>query len=385
MPSSTPPRRRALAVLTFDPWPVRSGTTRRLDALVRALGEVTDLTVLVAEADVSDVVPDLGTTRVVKVRRDRDKHRSLATAARHSGRLRPVTAALHDRRSVRKAIEAELAVTSPDLVFTHQIGGPELLRGLVAPSRIVLDADTVDPRAFRRIASDTTGLARLPWLLDSVLLSGWLRRLLPTMGAVSVVSRADEELFRRLVPSARLLVVPNGVDVPTSWSPGDPEGALLFVGTMQYPPNRSAVEWMARELLPHLPGEVVDVVGPGAVPSHPQVRARGFVEDLEAVWASACALVVPLRSGGGTRLKVLEAMAHGLPVVSTALGVEGLPVEPGVHFLQAETGQDFATACTRLRRDLPLRARLSAAGRDLSLGFAWERCTRPLVEYACRP
>jgi glycosyltransferase involved in cell wall biosynthesis len=372
-------------VLTFDPWPVRSGTTRRLDALVRALGEVTDLTVLVAEADVSTVVPDLGTTRVLKVRRDRDKRRSLVGVLRHSARLRPVTAAFHDRRVVREAIAREISAAPPDLVFTHQIGGPELLRGLVDLRRVVLDADTVDPRSFRRIASDVSGLARAPWLLDSVLLGRWLRRLLPEVGAVSVVSEADEELYLALAPSARVLVVPNGVDVPDTWTAGRADGRLLFVGTMQYPPNRSAVEWLAREMLPLLPEEVVDVVGPGDVPPHRQVRARGYVEELEAVWAEACALVVPLRAGGGTRLKVLEAMAHGLPVVSTALGVEGLPVEPGVHYLLAETGEQFAAACTRLREDISLREALSTAGRELSLDFAWQRCTAALVEYACRP
>jgi glycosyltransferase involved in cell wall biosynthesis len=196
---------------------------------------------------------------------------------------------------------------------------------------------------------------------------------------VSVVSDRDLVEYPRLAPGARLCLVPNGVDFPPGPSAGSADGPLLFVGAMHYPPNASAVRWLVQELLPELPGAQLLVVGEGVVPDHPRVRATGYVESLDEVWRGASALVVPLRAGGGTRLKVLEAMAHGVPVLSTALGVEGLGAVPGEHYLEAETVEDFAEAARRLATDVALRARLCAAGRSLAERYEWSRCVAPLL------
>jgi len=148
---------------------------------------------------------------------------------------------------------------------------------------------------------------------------------------------------------------------------------------MHYPPNASAVRWLVQELLPQLPGAELLVVGEGVVPDHPRVRATGYVETLDEVWRGACALVVPLRAGGGTRLKVLEAMAYGVPVLSTALGVEGIGAVPGEHYVEAETVEEFAEAARRLATDAELRARLCAGGRSLAERYRWSRCVAPLL------
>jgi glycosyltransferase involved in cell wall biosynthesis len=149
---------------------------------------------------------------------------------------------------------------------------------------------------------------------------------------------------------------------------------------MDYQPNRQAVAWLTSDVLPLLSDARLRVVGAGAVPAHPRVEAAGFVPDVTTEWRRAAALVVPLRAGGGTRLKVLEALAHGLPVVSTAVGVEGLGAVAGEHYLAAETAGDFAEHVASLRDDDALRDRLSERGRELAEGFSWDACLRPLVE-----
>ncbi len=123
------------------------------------------------------------------------------------------------------------------------------------------------------------------------------------------------------------------------------------------------------------------VVGRGDVPAAARVQPVGFVADLGAELERAVAMVVPLKAGGGTRLKVLDAFGAGVPVISTALGVEGLHAEPGRHYVQAETPSEFAAAVRRVVNDPALRKHLAHEAHDLVVnGFSWQRCMEPVVE-----
>jgi glycosyltransferase involved in cell wall biosynthesis len=153
-------------------------------------------------------------------------------------------------------------------------------------------------------------------------------------------------------------LAPNGADAVglAAWAPpatGEPL-RLLFVGTADYWPYELGIAWFVRQALPRLrhDGPVVfDVVG--APPPHP-VRAEGVtyhgrVPDVLPFYERAHALVIPVFQGSGTRLKAVEAAAAGRPVISTALGAEGLPLRPGVEYLRAEDPAGFAAAAARLR------------------------------------
>lgn len=172
-------------------------------------------------------------------------------------------------------------------------------------------------------------------------------------------------------------VVENGTDLPPSVTPVPDPGDLVFVGAMGYPPNRDAVEWWAAEVWPLLPDGTppLTVAGRGAeaalahLAAHPGVRVVGEVADVGPVLERAALVVVPLRHGGGTRLKVLEAFAAGRPVVSTAKGVEGLDV--GDACVVADGAAAFAGAVAGLLADLPQRRRLAAAGRDVAALHDW--------------
>jgi glycosyltransferase involved in cell wall biosynthesis len=177
------------------------------------------------------------------------------------------------------------------------------------------------------------------------------------------VSHAEVQAYRSLGAKA-VELVPNGVDcslfdaLPAGRAEAPPN--LLFLGTMSWGPNAHAASFLAREVLPRVRETVPEaklwIVGRNppadvaALDGHGGVVVTGGVPDVVPYFRDARFLVVPLESGGGTRLKILEAFAAGLPVVSTPVGVEGIDAVPGVH-LSVVDRTDFATTMVRLMKD----------------------------------
>lgn len=172
-------------------------------------------------------------------------------------------------------------------------------------------------------------------------------------------------------------VVPNGADVEHLGAVAEDSqvaGRLLFTGTMSYPPNAQAACWMVEQVLPAIrvrrPDVTLAIVGrdpPAAVRAlaGDGVRVTGRVPDLASHFASAAVVVAPLLSGSGTKLKVLEAMAAGRPVVATTVGAEGIAVRGGEHLRIADSPEDFAAAVVELLDDRSVATRLARAGRAL--------------------
>ncbi|HVF04188.1 MAG TPA: glycosyltransferase [Frankiaceae bacterium] len=187
---------------------------------------------------------------------------------------------------------------------------------------------------------------------------------------VLCVSERDRDL---LGPGAQ--VVPNGTDVPPATTPVPDDGPLLFVGAMDYAPNRLAVEWWAREVWrPALPPLTVAGRAADTLPPLDGVESAGEVESVAPLLDRAALVVVPLHHGGGTRLKVLEAMAANRPVLSTAKGVEGLDVTGAC--VVADEAPAFAAAVRDLLADPARRRALAAAGRAVAERHDW----RPIGE-----
>lgn len=207
------------------------------------------------------------------------------------------------------------------------------------------------------------------------------RRCCRAADRVAAVSEADGQALRRLVPGLRVAVVPNGVDVeaydPDRVQPRDlGPAAIVFTGKMDYRPNVDGVLWFAKRVLPLVLFEVPEahfyVVGQRPHPRlnslqrDPAVTITGFVSQSPPYIAGAAVYVVPMRMGGGTRLKVLEAMALGKAVVSTSLGCEGFPsMRVGEHLRVEEDEADFASAVVALLRDPSQRRALGRTAREL--------------------
>ena len=205
---------------------------------------------------------------------------------------------------------------------------------------------------------------------------------------VVTVTEADRQALNQLYLNGRqppFVVIPICVDTqaihsrPRAATPG-----ILFLGGMHWPPNAEGVRWFAEAILPAIrasePGARLLAVGRQPPPSLRQpavaklIEAPGYVEDAEPYWARSQVFVVPLRAGGGMRVKILDAWAQGLPVVSTTIGAEGLTYRQGESILIADTPADFAQAVVRILRDAGLAARLAAGGRaNVEQHYDWQR------------
>lgn len=211
-------------------------------------------------------------------------------------------------------------------------------------------------------------------------LMGYERRVCRAADQVVAVSEADAVALRRLVPRLHVAVVPNGVDltflhpgvVPSL--PGIAPHALVFTGKMDYRPNVDAVLWFADHVLPLILQQVPDahfyVVGQqpherlARLAGQPAITLTGRVPDVRPYIAAAAVYVVPLRIGGGTRLKVLEAMAMARPIVSTRLGCDGFAFTDGQEVVFADDPPAFAAAVVALLHDSPRAEALGARARQ---------------------
>jgi sugar transferase (PEP-CTERM/EpsH1 system associated) len=245
----------------------------------------------------------------------------------------------------------------------------------------------------RAFETDARSLHPRRWIGAAYSLVQWRRlrryerRACRAADRVVAVSEADAQALRRLVPGLEPVVVPNGVDMAFYSEPvpaldvrpgqkyGDRGGpGLVFTGKMDFRPNVDAVLWFARHVLPLVRRNVPDahfwVVGrdphPRLAPlaGDPAVTLTGWVPDVRPYISAAAVYVVPLRIGGGTRLKVLEAMAMGKAIVSTALGCEGFDVVRGREVVLGDTPGEFAAAVVELLRDPGQRERLGHAAHD---------------------
>ena len=197
----------------------------------------------------------------------------------------------------------------------------------------------------------------------------YLNSLLKKFQVCTVVSNQEHQLLSQTGNgSPPIEIIPNCVDV-TSYKDfrGIPQpNSLIFTGSFNYYPNYEAMYWFLDKVYPYIQTQVPDVsltiTGDPAncsLPPHNNVTQTGFVDDVRPFIANAWGSVVPIHMGGGTRLKILEAMALGTPVVATSKGAEGLDIQPDKHILIADTPEDFAQQVIRLLKDQDLRQHIT--------------------------
>ncbi len=261
-------------------------------------------------------------------------------------------------------------IVSGDPVLTQYI---EHITDRVRILDYVCEANLQLERFKNRVGSSQ----RWIWALRKHRFTSFIRKVSGSYDACILNSQEDKDSLLQASPHwKRALVIPNGLDLdsyPTGLAEPEP-GTMVYPGAVTYPPNLDAVRYMVDSILPIIRKEISDArfVVTGAVPSDfappsgPGVRYSGYVDDIRTVIAGAWICVVPLRLGaGGTRFKVMEALALGTPMVSTAIGFEGVCVEDGRNILMAEDPQTFADRCIALLRSSELRAQISREGRLL--------------------
>ena len=271
------------------------------------------------------------------------------------------------------------------LVFCYRLSSFELLTSLVrlplpGPKRLAVDFDDIESNVIERLLRQPDRKAGFEQtLLLKLERAETLRteqRALDDADWVAVCSELDARTLAARGPKAALRVVPNSFPalpalLPRPWRP---PARALFLGTMTYHPNEDAALYFCQEILPlvrrELDGAItLDIVGKGPsqrvrdLAEADRVTVAGGVPAVEPHYATADFVVVPIRYGGGTRIKILEALALGRPVVSTTIGAEGLDLRDGTDILLADTPTDFAQHCVALARDPDLRTRLADSGR----------------------
>jgi sugar transferase (PEP-CTERM/EpsH1 system associated) len=208
---------------------------------------------------------------------------------------------------------------------------------------------------------------------------------------VLTVSDHDRNIFASTIDPSRITVIPTGVDIDYFRPAPTPEepATLVFSGAMDWMPNEDAVVYFIKRILPlvrkQIPNASICVVGrnPSAAllelaATHRGAKITGIVDDIRPFVRRSAVYVVPLRIGGGTRLKIFEAMAMGKAVVSTTIGAEGLPVHPGQDIVIADDPDDFADKTINLLKDPFRRAELGRAARELvEQKYSWDSVIQP--------
>jgi glycosyltransferase involved in cell wall biosynthesis len=396
-------RLRVLFLSPFPPSPPSFGAQRRIHGLMSALAkdsEVIGVSLITPDVDAgaTDHAMREYCSEVVLVRAHPWKGpwkrvlqlRSLASTKsfeRRASDLPELRAALaHVLRARRvDVVMVELPFLAGQRLDLAPAGAPPPLR--------VLDEHNIEFDLARQQASAEHGLARrVHNLANCPKIRREELRAYRTFDGVTFCSEVDEARARKLVPSVRSAVVPNAVDVdhfrPRAGDPPPDGRTVMFFGAINYFPNVDGLRYLFREVWPIVekshPEARLKIVGQHPTPEvlafrGPRVEVTGRVDDLRPHLASAALTIVPLRIGGGTRFKILEAMAMARPVVSTALGAEGIHAEDGRDILLGARPAELALQIGRVLDDPGFGATLGAHGRRLvEESYSWAAAARRL-------
>jgi len=240
----------------------------------------------------------------------------------------------------------------------------------------LLSLQNVDSSVWRRLFLRANNpIKKLAFFLQSRSFGHYEKKMCPLFSACSCVSEQDKKLLKGLCASLPIEVIPNGVDIQR-YQPDhslEKEATIAYTGSMDWQPNEDAVLYFHERIFPlileKLPGSKFYIVGQypteriKRLAEHPNVVVTGMVEDTRPYFAKASVYVVPLRIGGGTRLKILEALAMEKAVVSTTIGYEGLHIIPDEDILVADDEEQFAELVIKLAKDEELRRQLGKKGR----------------------
>lgn len=307
----------------------------------------------------------------------------LARVASVLGAL-PVAVA-SDRSAAGSAVLAAALAERMDVVvvdFPHAAvllpGGTNAGTNAGINAASVMFTHNVEAEIFERHAELARGAMRLVWRSQAAKMRRFEGDVLRRFDTVIAVSSRDADALTRRYGLGDVASIDTGVDLDffaLRPPPAEPVSEIVFTGTMSWPANAEGIGWLMDEVWPLVvaarPEARAVIVGRGA-PDALVARAKGlhwrftgFVDDIRPHVAGAQVYVIPLRVGSGTRIKAFEALAMGRPVVSTTVGVEGLDIADGVHFLAADTAETFAAAILRLLGEADLRARLARDARAL--------------------
>lgn len=286
---------------------------------------------------------------------------------------------------MKKAVQTELTRTAYDLIHAETF----YMMPNIPPTHvpIILAEQTIEYLGYQDYMKKANPLLRPILAIDVMKIKYWERYFWRKADKLITMSAEDKVFIEReLGVATNTSVVANGVDLDffsatKKHLPSDP--TVLFVGTFKWLPNIEAVEELVHQIWPliikQLPQAKLKIVGFSptakilAYGADPSIEVLGGIDDIRDAFASSHILLAPIRSGKGTRYKVLEAMITSTPVVATTLAVEGLDLHSGQEVLIADTSRELAAAAVKLLQDRQLQVKLGRAGRGVvQRGYSWD-------------
>jgi glycosyltransferase involved in cell wall biosynthesis len=385
-----------LCVLPYPPVPVTTGGKRRILALLRRVASRHDVYLhcsLRAESERAALHELRDVCRGI-VAVTRGGKWSLRAAGTWLAQGRPYLAALNDGGgSVADSIRRAYAGRRFDCLHVeHYYMMEPVLSALSHSAPVLLGEQGIEYLVASRHGDRRSGAAGLLWRKEVRQTRTWEERAWRQADRVVVVSEDDRRVVLTAAPGTGVGVVPNAVelgDFPFVCREGTVSPTVVFVGTFRFFGNVEAAQWLVRSVMPRVRNDVPSarLVLVGEEPptdlraSESWVSVQGWVPSISEALREAAVMAVPLRTGSGTKLKVLEAMALGLPVVTTPLGVEGIRAEHGTHVLVGEDAPSFAGALVKVLTSPRLRGEIGRAARSLvEEHFSWDRAAESLDE-----
>lgn len=388
---------RLLQIAPRLPWPLDTGAKLRNFHLGRVLSETAGVTLLAFENGLAHAIGEIY-ENVVSV--PRAGHNSFSKLLRGALGRAPLPLLNYTSSAMARELRKLLNPQTFDLVqfeSIHLTGYLPLVLDAAPAPLAILDWHNIESDLLAQYSQrEPNPLKRSYARRTAKLMREAEERAARGFDAHIVVSEADASRLRAMNPDARIFVVENGVDVAQFGDDEYPENEdsrtrIVFVASMDYHANIDAAVWFAREVWPRvrerLPKMVFTIVGrdPTAaireLASIPGIEVTGTVEDVRPFYREAFAAVAPLRVGGGSRLKILEAMAAGVPVVATTLGAEGLNAQHGENILLADSPEAMSDAIVSLAENSERRTKLIVSGRDLVRGrYDWSQLGAKLFE-----
>jgi glycosyltransferase involved in cell wall biosynthesis len=306
---------------------------------------------------------------------------------------------LRSPEMTRKVADAVKRV-SPDVVHFDALGLAQYLYLVGRTPSLLTHHDVESCKISLRAQKTSNPLLKAYFRFEARKLAAAERAWCPRFTVNAVVSEEEGAVLSGVCPGLNIRVVPNGVDTKYFTPRPDPgKSTILFCGSMDMHPNQEAVDYFLKRVWPPLVAQCPDVeflvVGRKPPEWLQQAGARdrrititGFVDDIRPYFKKAALCICPVLSGGGTRLKILDSLAMGVPVVATKFAAFGLHLEHGQHLLLAATEEEFAAHIRQVLSDRPLRLRLASAGAErVDQLYSWTVVGRTLLdtyELACR-
>ncbi|HPP74155.1 MAG TPA: glycosyltransferase family 4 protein [Armatimonadota bacterium] len=382
---------RILFLTQIFPYPPICGGTIRSYNILRHLGKHHHVTLVSFVREnptqeqldtLSELCRDIVT---IPIKRSMAANLKFAALSLFSGK--PFIVARDYVPDMQETVDELLQTGRFDLVYVDHLQMAQYTAGWGRCPKI-LDEHNVEYKIIERIAKSEglspKGLfAQIEWRK----LRRWELGTCGKFDMVFTVTDNDKQTFSTENPELQNLVcIPIGVDFSSfSQVELDPDARdIVSIGTMSWPPNIDSILYFANEIYPLVNTKVdgVRLIVAGSNPPDEikllserdnSIEVTGFVEDIRTVASRAAVFIVPLRSGSGLRVKILNALSMGLPVVSTSVGCEGIGTEAGRHLLVADTPDDFAEAVIRILSNHKLRVELGQEGREFVLAnYSWD-------------